>query len=101
MVGATKSSRISLRFRFHIEDGKTVASDVFDISISNTSDSALHYHYRDGDTMSREYEDLARRRKQSKLTREEEWKYRRLELERQDLGDYPFQSEQRNPRFGW
>ncbi|ETR65361.1 MAG: hypothetical protein OMM_14368, partial [Candidatus Magnetoglobus multicellularis str. Araruama] len=85
MVGALRSSRFVLQFRFFIDDEKIVESKKFNVDIWNPRNSGLLDRYKDGDEMERRLDKLNAERVSS-----EDFELWRLTRAKEKNPNYPF-----------
>ena len=102
MVGATKSCRLNLKFKFWIDKQRVVESKDFDIEILCKFNA--RFSYEDGDeitrdTIARDIEGL-----QKEIQKAKEWEVRhlaeRLKWKKKDLADFPFYDPE-GSKFTW
>jgi hypothetical protein len=66
-VGATKSCKIKVKFRFRIDKDQTVETGIFDIAIWNPVNEEYHRKYPDGQEMVERFVELGEKAARSKL----------------------------------
>lgn len=58
MIGASMSSKLTVRFAFHLNEDEIITSEEFKLKIWNTRSSRLEHRFRDGSELEREREEL-------------------------------------------
>ncbi|MCY1457552.1 hypothetical protein D9M71_748570 [compost metagenome] len=84
MLGARKSCRILVRFKFKINQSEEVASNIFEVYIRNPVGSNFDGLYKDGDEVRRQLNNIHTEAGETSLT------FREKKDIRGDLESFPF-----------